>query len=274
MRFTAIKRDESNLTTSVEEKSLDESEIEQRIVFINNLPIDTSEEEIDQIYSRCGPLDSLQLFNLRPDLDPGLLTKKQLEERRRKNRLNNNTSSTYDPYQNNHRPRTPVYGMLTFQTAEGYKRATSPEMSLFGCVIRRHPVMSIKTRDAKTLYIEQIQPNMVSMEVEYKLARLFHPHQVYVMLDGLKGVGRGNGVGFIDKVEDYQDYSEPASCEVKFEDFQTCLNAYHWMRGDETDDGVMKPGCSATFMGGEDCQVHWFRTPQDKMKYWTRELNF
>eukprot|EP01082_Thalassiosira_pseudonana_P015296 g14337.t1 g14337 contig9:1631679-1632083(-) len=134
--------------------------------------------------------------------------------------------------------------------------------------------MSIKTRDAKTLYIEQIQPNMVSMEVEYKLARLFHPHQVYVMLDGLKGVGRGNGVGFIDKVEDYQDYSEPASCEVKFEDFQTCLNAYHWMRGDKTDDGVMKPGCSATFMGGEDCQVHWFRTPQDKMKYWTRELNF
>jgi RNA recognition motif-containing protein len=254
--------------TYASELSEKEAEMEERIVFINNLPIDTTQEEVDQIYSRCGPLDSIQLFNLRPDLDPGPLNKKQLEERKRKQRLSNpDTYATYQQ-QSRQRPRTPVYGILTFQTTEGFNIATGPEMSLFGCVIRRHPVMSIKPSAMKTLYLENIPQNLLSIELEYKLARLLHPHQMHVMQDGMRGVSNG-GHQFSVSI-DHEEYSEPSSCEVKFEDFHTANAAYQWMKGESSTGD--KP--YATFMNCDDCEVHWFRTPADKMKYWTRELNF
>ena len=180
LRFTAVRKgdnaaDESSVLVN---SPSTESELEQRMVFVNNLPIDTTVEEIDQIYSRCGALDSIQLFNLRPDLDPGPLTKAQLAERKRNSRLKNKYSN--DATFQQQRPRTPVYGMLTFKDAEGYKTATCPELSIFGCVIRRHPVMSIKPEDVTTLYLENIPQNLYSMDVEYKLARCLHPHEVYV----------------------------------------------------------------------------------------------
>lgn len=268
LKFTAVKMEDDNPTTS-QDFFTGKLEMEQRIVFINNLPIDTTEEEIEHIYSRCGPLDSVKLFNLRPDLDPGPLSKKQLEERRRKKRLSNAGADTYTVYQrqSQQRPRTPVYGILTFQTVEGFELATSPEMSLFGCVIRRHPVMSIKPQEMKTLYLENIPPNLLSIEVEYKLARLLHPHKMYVMLDGMKGVCRGvhehNG-----STDDYREFSEPSSCEIKFENFCAANEAYQLM----VSNGGVDQG--ASFMGSGDCQIHWFRTPLDGMRYWTRDFNF
>jgi len=265
LRFTGVRMKDISADSTTSVVSLEtESDLEQRLVFVNNLPIDTTEEEIDQIYSRCGALDSIKLFNLRPDLDPGPLTKAQLAERRRNSRMKNKYSNELK-FQHQ-RPRTPVYGMLTFKDAEGFKTATGPELSIFGCVIRRHPVMSIKPSDMSTLYLENIPQNLYSMDVEYKLARCLHPHQVYVMLDGMKGVGNEVEKG------SNQDYSEPASCEVKFEDFRTAMQAYNWIRAGA--DGIVGKGSNVTLMGGEDCHLHWFRTPHDGMKYWTRELNF
>lgn len=281
LKFTAIRMEEkdessaSDTESSSQTTTIAEAESEERVIFINNLPIDTTVEEIDQIYSRCGPLESIQLFNLRPDLDPGPLSKKQLQERRRKNKLRNkNLFQSYSEFQRQ-RPRTPVYGMLRFKSAEGYRVATSPELCIFGAVIRRHPVLSIKHQDITTLYLEQIPTNLFSMDVEYKLAQLLHPQKVHIMLDGMKGVGK-NGSGSGDSVNgDYQEYSKPSSCEVKFDDFHTASQVYQWIReGGDGDDEVKKTGNSVTFMGGEDCQVQWFRTPENSMGYWTRELNF
>ena len=266
LRFTGVRKEDSSVDSSVstDVSPATESDLEQRLVFVNNLPIDTTEEEIDQIYSRFGALDSIRLFNLRPDLDPGPLNKAQMAERRRNSRMKNKYSNELTFRQQ--RPRTPVYGMLTFKDAEGFKTATCPELSIFGCVIRRHPVMSIKPQDMSTLYLDNIPQNLYSMDVEYKLARCLHPHQVYVMLDGMKGVGKDEEKG------SSQDYSEPASCEIKFEDFQTASQAYNWIRAGA--DGTVGEESNVTLMGGEDCRLHWFRTPQDGMKYWTRELNF
>ena len=281
LKFTAIRMEEkdessaSDTESSSQTTTIAEAESEERVIFINNLPIDTTVEEIDQIYSRCGPLESIQLFNLRPDLDPGPLSKKQLQERRRKNKLRNkNLFQSYSEFQRQ-RPRTPVYGMLRFKSAEGYRVATSPELCIFGAVIRRHPVLSIKHQDITTLYLEQIPTNLFSMDVEYKLAQLLHPQKVHIMLDGMKGVGK-NGSGSGESVNrDYQEYSKPSSCEVKFDDFHTASQVYQWIReGGDGDDEVKKTGNSVTFMGGEDCQVQWFRTPENSMGYWTRELNF
>ncbi|KAL7534469.1 hypothetical protein ACHAXR_008223 [Thalassiosira sp. AJA248-18] len=276
LKFTAIRMEEKNVSSASDTESSTQTkaadaELEERIVFINNLPIDTTEEEIDQIYGRCGPLESIQLFNLRPDLDPGPLTKKQLEERRRKNKLRNrNVFLSYNEFKEQ-RPRTPVYGMLRFQTAQGYQVATSPELSIFGCVIRRHPVMSIKHEDVTTLYVENIPSNIYSLDVELKLAKLLHPHNIYAMLDGMKGLGmNGSGAGKENANGEYQDYSKPSSFQVKFGDFHTASQAYKLINeggvGNE-EEGVVKSG-------DEEWQVNWFRTPENSMGYWTRELNF
>ncbi|KAL7460661.1 hypothetical protein ACHAXS_001105 [Conticribra weissflogii] len=280
LRFTAVCTGEDNDAASELES---ENQLEQRLVFINNLPVDITEDEIDDIYSRCGPLESVQLFNLRPDLDPGRLSKKQMKNRRRRHIINGSSSaSAGDKYaqQRNSRPRTPVYGMLNFKTSKGYKLATSPEMSIFGCVIRRHPVMSIKAQNLKTLYIENIPPNLFSMEVEYKLAKFLQPNHIHVSLDGMRGVGRGfderryNFANRINAKENYQEFSEPASCELKFENFNTAMAAYRLMteEGTQTQEGEAK--CNTVNFIGNGCELHWFRTPSDGMQYWTRERTF
>mmetsp|Transcript_28756 Transcript_28756/g.59676 ORF Transcript_28756/g.59676 Transcript_28756/m.59676 type:complete len:929 (-) Transcript_28756:67-2853(-) len=280
LRFTAIRIDEGN---DAAYESENENQLDQHLVFVNNLPIDVTEEEIYDIYSRCGPLESVQLFNLRPDLDPGRLSKKQMKNRRRKHIMNGASSaSAVDNYaqQRNTRPRTPVYGMITFKTAKGYKLATSPEMSIFGCVIRRHPVMSIKPQKLTTLYVENIPPNLFSMEVEYKLAKFLQPHHIHVSLDGMRGVGRGfderryyfaNGINAKEK---YQEFSEPASCELKFEDFNTAMAAYQLIKEEGANDEEENANGNIVDFLGNGCQLHWFRTPADGMQFWTRERTF
>ena len=241
-----------------------EAELDERTLFINNLPIDTNEEEIDQIYSRCGPVESIQLFNLRPELDPGRLSNRQLQELRRKKKFRSKAHfQSYNESQHQ-RPRTPVYGILRFQSAEGYQVATSPELCIFGCVIRRHPVLSIKHSDLTTLHIEQIPTTLRTLDVEYKLAQLLHPHNVYITQDGMRGVGidrsgLGSGIN-----GDHMDYAKPSSCQVNFEDFHTASQAYQLMRSAD----------GAAFMSDAECQVHWFRTPENSMEYWTRQLSF
>ena len=243
-----------------------EADLEEKLLFINNLPIDTSEQEIDQIYSRCGPLESIQLFNLRPDLDPGPLTAKEVSERRRKNRVRNkDLFVTYSEYRRN-RPRTPVYGMLRFRSAEGYRAATVPELCIFGCVIRRHPVLSIQPRLMKTLYLEGLPQNLRAIDVELRLAQLLHPRELHITLDGMSGVGAGEGE------RERQDYSVPVSCEIKFEEYQTASQIYRCIT--DRGDGGGEIRHTAPFVGDGECQVHWFQTPQNSMGYWTRDLIF
>jgi hypothetical protein len=249
LKFTAIRIDTGE---SCEVKTETNVLSEDRLIFINNLPIDVSEEEIDEIYSRCGPLDSIQLFNLRPDLDPGPMTNKQQRERRLNKKLRNKNSFAKEESPH-HRPRSPVYGILRFLTDEGYRIATSQELCIFGCVIRRHPVLSIKPHDMDTLYLENIPTDMHSIDLENKLARSLRPHRVHIMLDGLKGVGRNVN----------QEYSKPSSCQVKFSDFHTALQAYRWIS-----DGMILDENNASIA------VHWFRTPSNSIDYWTRNLGF
>ncbi|KAL9183686.1 hypothetical protein ACHAXT_004542 [Thalassiosira profunda] len=287
LNFTAIKLD------SDAEPEASQSESAERLVFLDNLPIDTTQDEIDQVYSRCGPLDSIQLFNLRPDLDPGPLSKKQLEERRRKTRLNNRgTFGNFgEAAGRQERPRTPVYGMLRFQTAEGYKVATCPDLTIFGINIRRHPVLSIKPEQRTTLFIEQIPNGLYEHQLENDLAAFFRTHNFGVMLDG----------------SGYRKMKDKAgSCQLKFEDFHSAHLAYDLLRSesaDKEDNKVLLLSSESIFNDydeveeeekeeeeeeeeeeeveekekedgskQEECKVHWFRTPEKSLQWWTREL--
>lgn len=262
IRFTAVPLEEKNETSHPKLEIQDASD--ERIVFLNNLPIDTNEEEIDAIYSRCGNLDSIQLFNLRPDLDPGPLSTKQLKDRIRMKKLMRRKNT----YASLSRPRTPVYARLRFQTDAGYRVATSQELCIFGCVIRRHPVLSIKSDDVTTIYLEQIPQHLFSIDVENMLGELLHPHKFSLMLDGTQGLGLN---GYRKNTDGkHQEYSRPSSCQVRFVDYHTAAQAYQWIREERrafcmngnkfADDGVV--------------QVHWFQTPSNSMEYWTRDLSF
>lgn len=265
LSFTAIRMNKSDALPHNASKSdlmtnKDNATSEDRLVFINNLPIDITEEEINEIYSRCGPLDSIELYNLRPDLDPGPLTSKRLRELRRNKKLRNkNSFQNGDSTQ--HRPRTPVYGILRFKSEEGYKVAVNPDLCIFGCVIRRHSVLSIKSKAMDTLYLENIPTHLQSINLEQKLAQLFEPHDVHVMLDGMKGVG-------------LQEYSKPSSCQVKFPDFQTANHAYRWIKEGIVTDNTSGSDGTGDERNNEDFQVHWFRTPSNSLDYWTRDLGF
>ncbi len=279
MRFTAIKLenggDESSTLESEPPDQTNESEAasEERILFINNLPIDTTVEEIDQVYSRFGPLDSIQLYNLRPDLDPGPLSRAKIAERRRKKKKGIN--QLYPEFNEKYeRPRTPVYGMLRFQTDEGYQLVTSPAINVFGIVLRRHPVMNVETKDMNKLFIEDIPPHFQSIDLEHTLAQILHPNKMHIMLDGMRGVGLSD----TEMNGDHQGYSMPSSCEVKLDDFHTALQAYNWFAQsgkeseEEGDTQEMNGVDNNVAFIGEGCQVHWFRSPKNSMDYWTREL--
>jgi hypothetical protein len=204
-------------------------------IFIDNLPVDMEESELVDLYSRCGPVESVQIFNRREELDPGPRTAKQRQEQRVKQ--NQNMTHSRRRWK---RPRTPVYGTVTFCSQEGYDFAVDAPMRLFGMVVRKHPMRSIRATDMTSLYIEDIPAGMYSLDIEHKLSKLLHP-EIYVCLD----VGQ-------------HDYAEPSSCEIKFPTFDMAHHAYHKLQD----------------LDIEGSLLNWMQTPEDAEKYWTREYTF
>ena len=207
-----------------------------RTIFLNNLPVDTNEEELMLLYSRCGQIDSIQIYNLRPDLDPGALTAKQRAEIRKKARV----ASHKAPSRNTKARRTPVYAMITFTDTNAYNRAVCDILRIFGMVVRRHATRSIPAESMKSIFIENLPSGLFARDLENKLNETLSP-QIDVCLD----MGQ-NG------------YAEPLSCEIKFQTFELAYCTYQQLQDVD--------------MGGEDCALHFIQTPKDAMSYWTRKL--
>jgi len=252
--FDAMKLEETpadinepHLVNSSQDKSYIEPE---RTIFLNNLPIDITEEEIKDCYERCGPISSLKIYNLRPDLDPGKLTTTELKKIRKKQRLNMKTVSKC----------TPVYAIVQFSNEKGFLTASNTHLTIFGMVIRRHAVKSIPATQISDVFIENIPSGYYSLDLEYKLNKALQPH-VYICLDSVNGV-RGR--------ESY-DYTESKSCKIKFPSFETAFFAYQRLQmidilhGDES---------SEEDEAEARCQLQWMRTPANAMKFWKREIAY
>eukprot|EP00978_Attheya_sp_CCMP212_P001132 scaffold2345_cov51-Attheya_sp.AAC.4 len=210
-----------------------------RTVFIDNLPIDMEDEEIVDFYSACGEVESVHVFNRRPDLDPGPLSSSQQAARRQKQRtsLKQRRRLAHET-----RDRSPLYAIVTFVTKSGYETAIDAPLRIFGMVVRRHPMRSQKASDMKTLYIENIPTGFYALDMESKLSKVLHP-EIYVSLD----MGQ-------------HDYSEPTSLEIRFASFEAASYAFQYLQ--QVD------------MGSADCALNWMKTPQTAMEYWTREMAF
>lgn len=210
----------------------------KRMVFLDNLPIDITEENIHTLYSRCGTIESIQIFNQRLDLDPGPLNQKQLSLRRK--RQIENLSRLYTKWQ---RPRTPVYALVAFADPEGYRLAVDDALRIFGMLIHKHPVRSIRSSDMTSLYLEDLPDDIVVGDIEAFLNEHFHTYQVTLSSRG------------------FHPSTLVGSCHLHFTSFEDAFAAYHQLQ--ET--------LQEHFVG---VSVQWMQTPPTARDWWTRELSF
>lgn len=213
---------------------VDEIPDTSKIIYLENLPIDITKEELEYLYSRCGTISSVNIFNLRPDLDPGELTKnekKRLVKRDRKSGIK--SAGQYRI------KRTPVYARIQFEDEDGYDAATIDMLRIFGMVIRRHAVKTIPARNIQSIYIEDIPPGFFAIDLEEKLSKILHPY-MYISLK------LGQHVN-----------SQPKSCQIRFPTFEVAHFAFEKLKG--------------IHFGKEKCNIHFMKTPENAVEYWTRD---
>jgi hypothetical protein len=216
---------------------------DNRMVIIDNLPIDVDESLLADAYSRCGPVASLKVFNRRPHLDPG----RKSADSRKKIR---NPSSFRQQWQ---RPRTPLYAMILFQDETGAAKATSDPLRIFGMVLDRHLIRSYKSQDMTKLYLEDVSGKYDMTTIEYQLSQLLHP-ELYICLDidgDQRPLRRQTAVS-----------NQTSSFIIKFPDFESAYWSY------------LKLTSELDFLKDADCELQWMESPKDAMLYWTRKLNF
>jgi hypothetical protein len=219
-------------------------------VFLDNLPIDITTDEVKELYGRCGDIAHLQIFNQRTDLDPGPMSHAQLLAWKRRRMA---PSPRFQAWK---RPRTPVYAMLTFDSPQGYEMCVGDALRIFGMIVRRHPVRSHRASDMTKLYVEGINASSEAaaenvgdvgipcLELEYQLREHLSP-DLFVCLDS-----------------NQSNRSMVGSCEIRFQTFETALECFTKIQEMPLirDD----PGCA----------VQWMRTPKDAMDWWTRKRGF
>jgi hypothetical protein len=210
------------------------------MVFIDNLPIDVQEDTIEKVYSRCGDLTSIKIFNRQPDLDPGPLSKAQILSRQKRQIK---MVGVYG--QRWRRPCTPVYGLVEFASTEGSTRASDESLRIFGTLIDRHPVRSIPSSKMTRLFIEGIPDGHPCLDFEFQLGQALDP-DLFVCLDA----GQNNR-------------AMVGSCEIKFPTFDLAYQSFQKLQK-----------LPVLLDHDGDCKVNWIRSPKNAPHWWSRKLGF
>ena len=240
-----------------------------KMVLVDNLPVDITEMELFELYSRCGSIQSIELFNYRPDLDPGPLKPKQLKERIKKHRMNRNKQK----YRRWTSPRTPVYGLITFASDDAYRQGIDDHLRIFGMVVRKHAVRSLLVSDISTLYVENIPKGIYAAALEYELAISLRDENVHIWLN-----------------RQPRRYAEVASCEIEFHSFESAYGCFDRVQSamerlidalaqEETDEPSELFDDSEIDLSHPDrnlskLSINFIRTPDDAAQYWTRQKGF
>ena len=238
----------------------------ENMIVVDNLPVDITEMELFELYSRCGAIESLKIFNYRPDLDPGPLNPKQLNERKKRQRM----SRHKQPNGRWMNPRTPVYGLITFSSHEAYQNAIDSHLRIFGMVVRKHAIRSLFCSNVTTLYVENIPRGISATDLEYELSKTLKEENIYLWLNR-----QPHGV------------SDVTSCEIKFQSFEIAFGCFdrvritverlvdgvaeHRVNNEQTGDGAQ---AVIEDDGVSRLAVNFLRTPYDAHMYWTRQKGF
>jgi hypothetical protein len=230
-------------TNAVKETGVEPAVPTNRLVFVDNLPIDVRENALLAAYSRCGEIDDIKVFHRREDLDPGRSSDDGKKKIRRP------TSANRQSWE---RPRTPLYATILYRDPAGAQKATLDPLRIFGMVVDQHLIRSYRARDMTSLYVENISPKLDVSAIEYELSQILYP-RLYVCLD-------------IERRRQKRPVGPPNSV-IQFPDFESAQWAYTRLleelsRLSNKDEAVSQTA------------VHWMPTPRDAMLYWTRQLNF
>jgi hypothetical protein len=220
-----------------------------RLVIVDNLPIDVSNDRLLDAYGRCGPIAALKIFHQRPELDPG---RKRTDG---KKKIRRPASSVRR--QRWERPRTPLYAMILYGDPIGAERALADPLRIFGMVVDRHLVRSHRPGTMTKLFLEGVpSAHHDAGSIEYELAQVLQP-DLYLCLDSSVTGGRPRGR------PPRSGTSDPLNCVIQFPCFEAAYWAY-WKLNLQFE----------LLRGDDDCGLHWMETPNDAMLYWTRKLNF
>lgn len=215
--------------SALHEGPREETVLSDTIAFLDNLPIDIDKDLLTELYGRCGDIESIQIFNQRPDLDPGPLSKAQSAARRKKQLRSASTRKWQ-------RPRSPVYAMIEFTTPEACAMCVDDSLRIFGMLIQRHPVRSMRASDMHRLFIENLEEGTMCADLEFQLRRQLQP-DLFVSLEAAQN-----------------NRAVVGSCEIRFPSFESAWNSYP---------KLLPLGL-----------VNWMQTPKDAESWWKRKRGF
>mmetsp|Transcript_14891 Transcript_14891/g.34467 ORF Transcript_14891/g.34467 Transcript_14891/m.34467 type:complete len:269 (-) Transcript_14891:256-1062(-) len=230
----------------------------ERLVVVDNLPIDINERRLREAYGRCGAIEAVQIFHSRPDLDPGRRSTDSTKK------IRSPSSSTRR--QKWSRPRTPLYGMVLYKDAKSARSAACDPLRIFGMVLDHHLMRSHRASDMTTLYLEDVPSSLHSVSsMEFELSRLLRPADLYLCLDdsGHKHLRKKGG----------GKKSHPLSYTIKFPSFEAAYWSY-WKLSLELQMLHEESEASSSHAAVSGPALHWMETPKDAQLYWTRKLNF
>jgi RNA recognition motif-containing protein len=219
------------------EKNLQNSAV-KHIVFIDNLPVDITEPELRELYDRLGEIKQLEIFNLRPDLDPGKLTQTESKKIQKKQEKSISITKRWQ------RRKTPVYAIIEFANEEGQRKALDDSLRIFGMIIRRHPSRSIRPSDMMSLFIEQIPSGLRCVELEHQLSQALSPNYFVSLQAGQRSTAMAG------------------SCEIKFPSFESAYESYTKLKELEI------------FSLESACRINWVPTQSDAEDWYTKKLGF
>jgi hypothetical protein len=234
-----------------------------RLVVIDNLPIDVTEFRLREAYGRCGDIDAIEIFHSRPDLDPGRRATDSAKKIR--------SASSSSRRQKWSRPRTPLYAMILYKDEAGAKKASCDPLRLFGMVLDQHLLRSHRASDMATLYLEDVPSSVHTVSsLEFELSRLLQPSDLYVCLDDHHHLNLRTKVGGVGKKKKKQQNNQLLSYTIRFPSFEAAYWSYWKLSLELQLMGKTNPP-SPYHLGPA---LHWMETPRDSHLYWTRKLNF
>lgn len=240
-----------------------------RLVIVDNLPIDMTESRLREAYGRCGAIEQIAIFHSRPDLDPGRRATDSTKKIR-----NPSSSSRRQKWA---RPRTPLYAMILYQESASAQKASCDPLRLFGMVLDQHLMRSHRALDMKTLYLEDVPSSIHTVaSMEFELNQLLQASDLYVCLDDnhshnvslqtkIGGLGNNNR-------KKQSKNNQLLSYTISFPSFEAAYWSYWKLSREFPLLGRTINPSSSYHLGGP--ALHWMETPRDSHLYWTRKLNF
>ena len=239
-----------------------------RLVMVDNLPIDMTQETLFQMYGRMGTIEAIQIFNQRPDLAP---VRKAIDS---KKKIRNASSTSYRS-KKWERPRTPVYALILYQDATGAAKASCDPLRIFGMVVDHHLMRSFPASDMHALYLEDVVPSSLFgydvRTIESGLNTLFEPIHLNVCLDDYH-----HNYSYLDRQKKKGLNQKPLSYKITFPNFHAAYTSYWKLKyelellQEEEKDANHK----AHELMPPIPSLHWMKTPPDAVLYWTRKLNY